>query len=152
MFGGRWPPSPSLLSPGGTTPRTPRCGLRPQTPPHVRWPLATVGDTADAYSSVVSNQQNVVMKELAVISTVFLPLTFLTGFFGQNFGALVGHIGSWTTFLVFDVGTELLAVILLYLFFRSRGCGRTDPARGQGPDPAGGTNGGPASPARPAPG
>jgi magnesium transporter len=81
----------------------------------------TIGATADAYSSVVSNQQNVVMKQLAVIATIFLPLTFLTGFFGQNFGALVGHIGSWTTFLIFGVGSELLAVILLYLLFRARG-------------------------------
>jgi hypothetical protein len=33
VFGGRWPPSPALLSPGGTTPRTPGGGLRPQIPP-----------------------------------------------------------------------------------------------------------------------
>jgi magnesium transporter len=81
----------------------------------------TIGATANAYSSVVSNQQNVVMKQLAVISTIFLPLTFLTGFFGQNFGALVGHITSWEAFLIFGVGSELLAVALLYLVFRARG-------------------------------
>jgi magnesium transporter len=80
-----------------------------------------IAGTADAYSSVVSNQQNVVMKQLAVISTIFLPLTFLTGFFGQNFGALVGHIGSWAAFLGFGVGSELLAVAVLYLLIRGRG-------------------------------
>jgi len=61
------------------------------------------------------------MKQLAVISTVFLPLSFLTGFFGQNFGALIGHIGSWQEFLIFGIGSEVLAVVLLYLLFRRRG-------------------------------
>ncbi len=80
-----------------------------------------IAGTAAAYTSVVSNQQNVVMKQLAVISTIFLPLTFLTGFFGQNFGALVGHIASWSAFLIFGIGSEVLAVALLYLLFRRRG-------------------------------
>jgi magnesium transporter len=80
-----------------------------------------IAGVASAYSSAVSNQLNVVMKQLAVISTVFLPLTFLTGFFGQNFGTLVGHINSWQSFLIFGVGTEVVAVALLYLLFWRRG-------------------------------
>jgi len=40
----------------------------------------------DAYLSTVSNRQNEVMKRLTVIASIFLPITFLTGFFGQNFG------------------------------------------------------------------
>jgi magnesium transporter len=80
-----------------------------------------ISGTVDVYSSGVSNQLNVVMKQLAVISTVFLPLSFLTGFFGQNFGALIGHIGSWQEFLIYGVGSELLAVVLLYLLFWRRG-------------------------------
>ena len=44
----------------------------------------------DAYMSVVSNRLNDVMKQLTIIATVFLPLSFLTGFFGQNF-ALAGE-------------------------------------------------------------
>jgi magnesium transporter len=77
--------------------------------------------TAGAYTSVVSNQQNVVMKQLTVIATVFLPLTFLTGFFGQNFGALVNNIGGWPEFLGLGLGIEIAAVILLWLFFRREG-------------------------------
>ena len=46
----------------------------------------------DVYLSTVSNRLNAVMKQLTVMATVFLPLTFITGFFGQNFGWMVGHI------------------------------------------------------------
>ena len=39
----------------------------------------------DAYLSVTSNRLNQVMKVLTIISTIFLPLSFITGFFGMNF-------------------------------------------------------------------
>ncbi len=39
----------------------------------------------DVYLSVVSNKMNEVMKLLAVISTVFIPLTFVAGIYGMNF-------------------------------------------------------------------
>ena len=48
----------------------------------------------DVYLSTVSNRLNAVMKQLTIMATVFLPLTFITGFFGQNFGWMVGHIRS----------------------------------------------------------
>ena len=75
----------------------------------------------DAYLSMVSNNLNQVMKQLAIIATIFLPLSFLTGFFGQNFAWLVGRLGSLHTFLILGVGSELLAVGLLYWLFRRRG-------------------------------
>jgi magnesium transporter len=74
-----------------------------------------------AYLSMVSNNLNEVMKQLAIIATVFLPLSFLTGFFGQNFAWLVGKLGSLPTFLVVGIGTELVAVVALYWLFRRRG-------------------------------
>ena len=74
----------------------------------------------DAYLSMVSNRLNEVMKQLTIIATVFLPLSFLTGFFGQNFGWLVSHLGGLGVFLIFGIGTEVLAVAGLYSLFRSR--------------------------------
>lgn len=75
----------------------------------------------DAYMSMVSNRLNDVMKQLTIIATVFLPLSFLTGFFGQNLGWLVNREGSLTAFLIFGIGTEVLAVIALFVMFRRRG-------------------------------
>jgi Mg2+ and Co2+ transporter CorA len=60
-------------------------------------------------------------SQLTIIATVFLPLSFLTGFFGQNLGWLVNREGSLTAFLVFGIGTEVLAVIALFVMFRRRG-------------------------------
>jgi len=75
----------------------------------------------DVYLSTVSNRLNSVMKQLTIIATIFLPLAWLTGFFGQNFGWLVRHIGSWEAFVALGVGTELLALLLLLAFFKRRG-------------------------------
>ncbi|MBA4313527.1 MAG: magnesium and cobalt transport protein CorA [Chlorobiaceae bacterium] len=44
-----------------------------------------VAGLLDAYLSVTSNRLNQVMKVLTIISTIFLPLSFITGFFGMNF-------------------------------------------------------------------
>jgi magnesium transporter len=75
----------------------------------------------DVYLSTVSNRMNAVMKQLAVIATIFLPLTFVTGFFGQNFGWMVDRIASWPLFVGLGIGTELLAVAVLVVFFKRRG-------------------------------
>jgi hypothetical protein len=47
--------------------------------------------------------------------------SFLTGFFGQNLGWLISRIGSLAAFLIFGIGTELLAVICPLVPFRRRG-------------------------------
>ena len=80
-----------------------------------------LSNAMSAYLSMVSNNLNEVMKQLAIIATVFLPLSFLTGFFGQNFAWLVGRLGNLATFLVIGVGTELLAVGIMYWYFRRHG-------------------------------
>lgn len=44
-----------------------------------------VANTLDAYLASISNRLGQVMKQLTVIATIFMPLSFLTGFFGMNF-------------------------------------------------------------------
>jgi magnesium transporter len=75
----------------------------------------------DSYLSTVSNRLNDVMKQLTVIATIFLPLTFLTGFFGQNFAWMVGHLNGVAEFLFVGIGTEIAAVAGLFVLFRRRG-------------------------------
>ncbi|MCW2954027.1 MAG: magnesium and cobalt transport protein CorA [Conexibacter sp.] len=72
----------------------------------------------DVYLSTVSNRLNSVMRQLTVVATIFLPITALTGFFGQNFGWLVRHIQSESAFFGFGVGGIVLSFVLLMLWFR----------------------------------
>src|SRR5262249_1435354 len=44
-----------------------------------------LGNALDAYLSMAAQRTNEVMQRLTILSAVFLPLTFVTGFFGQNF-------------------------------------------------------------------
>src|SRR5271154_6498014 len=56
----------------------------------------------DLYLSTVSNRQNEVMKQLAIVGTIFLPLSFITGFFGMNFAWMVrdGISSTWSFFVL----------------------------------------------------
>ena len=80
-----------------------------------------VSSTMDSYVAQMANRQNDVMKQLTIVATIFLPLTYLTGFFGQNFGWLVNSVGSWEEFFGIGIGTEAVAVIFLLLLFKRRG-------------------------------
>jgi magnesium transporter len=74
----------------------------------------------DVFLSTTSNRLNIVTKQLAVIATVFLPLTFITGFFGQNFGWMVRHINTFSDFMIFGVGSLVVFLVaLLTVFWRA---------------------------------
>ena len=74
----------------------------------------------DIYLSTVSNRLNETMRALTAIASLFLPLSFLTGFFGMNFGFLVNHIGAPLSFVG---GMTLMAasIGIQLVLFRRRG-------------------------------
>jgi magnesium transporter len=76
----------------------------------------------DMYLSTVANRQGEIAKQLTIIATIFLPLSFLTGFFGQNFTFLTNHIlnHNWS-FFVLGLGLLGVSVGILWYFFRKRG-------------------------------
>jgi magnesium transporter len=66
-------------------------------------------------------RQNDAMKTLTVIATIFLPLSFITGFFGMNFGWMTGQIDSIWDFVGLGGGTLLGSCVILWAYFRRTG-------------------------------
>ncbi len=76
----------------------------------------------DMYLSAVNNRMNEIVKTLTIITVLFMPLTFLTGYFGMNFFEPLGDLTWWTTNPVFYVtlATVFILPISMYLWMRRR--------------------------------
>lgn len=81
-----------------------------------------VGGALDTYLSVINNRMNEIMKTLTIITTLFMPLTFLTGFFGMNFFEPPGTLNRWTANPVFYgvLAINILLPIGMYIWMRRR--------------------------------
>jgi magnesium transporter len=73
------------------------------------------------HASLASKHLAVVSRRLAAVATIFLPISFLAGFFGQNFSALVGSIEGWPAFLVLGVGLSVACVAVTVFVLSRRG-------------------------------
>jgi magnesium transporter len=75
----------------------------------------------DVYLSTVSNRVNETTKALTVIASLFLPLSFLTGFYGMNFSYLTQVLETPYAAFAVGVGTMLIATGIQLWLFRRRG-------------------------------
>ena len=72
----------------------------------------------DLYVSAISNRTNEVIRVLTVISTIFVPLTFLAGVYGMNFDVLPELHWRWGYLAFWAVSLALVGVLIAFL--RSR--------------------------------
>lgn len=79
-----------------------------------------IGGALDTYLSVVNNQLSNIMKTLTIITTLFMPLSFLTGFFGMNFFAAGNRLNQWTGASSFGVVMAVMICLPLGMFLWMR--------------------------------
>jgi magnesium transporter len=79
----------------------------------------------DVYMMSTSNRLNEVMKVLAIITTIFMPLGFIAGLYGMNFSVDAGPLNMpelhWAYGYPAVVGVMVLIVIAMLLWFKRRG-------------------------------
>jgi len=75
-----------------------------------------INSTLDTYLSVVNNRMNDVMKALTVITTLFMPLSFLTGFFGMNFFQPILALDTWTGAVAFGLVLGAMVALPIGMF------------------------------------
>jgi magnesium transporter len=78
-----------------------------------------VSELTNTYLSVLGNRTNEVMRVLTVVTTVFIPLTFIVGVYGMNFDVMPELRWKAGYFVVLGV-MAVMAVVML-VFFRRRG-------------------------------
>lgn len=78
----------------------------------------TAGSMIDLYLSSTSHRMNDVMKVLTVISTIFIPLTFITGYYGMNLAGMKEE--EWPPTYPIVVGVMVVVIILQLIWYRKK--------------------------------
>lgn len=78
-----------------------------------------VAEMLDIYLSGVSNRTNDIMKVLTIMSTIFIPLTFITSLYGMNFEFMPELSKPWAYPVVLTVMAVLAAIMVIW-FKRKR--------------------------------
>jgi len=82
--------------------------------------VEAIDAAADSVTRLIDLRLNETTYWLTAVATVFLPLTFVTGFFGMNFGWLVRHISSPWAFFLLGVGSCVVGVVATLYALRIR--------------------------------
>jgi len=69
---------------------------------------------ATAMATLIDLRLNETSYWLTVVATIFLPLTFITGFFGMNFGWMVKQVETGLAFWLLGVGSLVVGVALIW--------------------------------------
>jgi magnesium transporter len=76
----------------------------------------------DVYMSNLSNRMNEIMKVLTIISTIFIPLTFIAGIYGMNFHTDISPYNmpelTWVYGYPICLGSMLLVAIIMLIYFK----------------------------------
>jgi magnesium transporter len=82
--------------------------------------LDAIDATGNSMASVIDVRLNEMSYLLTIVATIFLPLTFITGFFGMNFEWMIGEIDTALAFWLLGVGTTLGAALTGWRTVRRR--------------------------------
>ena len=78
--------------------------------------LVLMANQIDYLRELLAEAINVLLNQMAsrltIVATIFLPLTFATGFFGMNFGWMVRHIDSAAAFFVLAGGAMIVPLVI----------------------------------------
>jgi len=69
----------------------------------------------------IQQHQSDQINRLTLVSVIFLPITFVTGFFGMNFNWMIANIGDRRAFLALAVALPVIIVAVTVVLFRRRG-------------------------------
>ena len=76
--------------------------------------MDAIDAAADAMATLIDLRLNETSYWLTVVATIFLPLTFITGFFGMNFEWMVGEVDTQLAFWLLGVGSLVAGVLLIW--------------------------------------
>jgi magnesium transporter len=80
-----------------------------------------LGEAVNVHLQATSNRLNEIGARLTLLATIFVPLTLITSYFGQNFGWLVDHIDSLRAYLVWGVGAMVVSTVVIWGWLRRSG-------------------------------
>jgi len=76
-------------------------------------------DMRDSYMAMSSSRMNGIMMTLTIVSTIFIPLTFIAGVYGMNFDNMPELHGQYSYFIV--LGIMIIVVIAMLTIFKHKG-------------------------------